>query len=814
MRPIPEHNTVAPTVAAPRQHPPGPAAGLWHAVFWVLLAFATSAPADPDKIPPADALAAVPFAPADVRLLDGPFRHAMEINAEYLLSLEPDRLLSGFREEAGLKPKAAKYGGWESQGIAGHTLGHYLSACSRMYQDTGNRDFRDRVNYLVDQLAECQRANTNGYLAAIPDGKRIFAGIARGEIRAEDFNLNGGWVPWYTLHKELAGLIDACRFCESTQALRVATRLADWAVATTQDLTPAQWQSMLVCEHGGMNESLADLYALTGNTNYLALAGKFYHRAVLDPLAQGDDRLDGLHSNMQIPKTLGAARLYELTGAERYRNIADFFWKRVALHRSCVVGGHGDHEHFFPVRDFERHLTAATCETCCTYNLLKLSQHRFSWSPDARTMDFYERALYNDILASQDPETGMFLYFLSLKPGGFNTYSTPHDSFWCCVGTGMENHSRYNDAIYFHNAQALYVNLFIPSELTWREKHLVLRQETRFPEDDSTRLMLRCDQPVTFALTIRWPGWARSSPTVRVNGQPRPIRGQPGSFFTLDREWRDGDQVEIRLPMDLHTELLPGTTNLIAVLYGPVVLAGDLGTNGMPPSVSARDQTRFLYWPTPPAPAFVADRDSLLQHIQPTDQPLVFRTHDVGRPNDLTLVPLFKIRAQRYAVYWNLFTDAEWKVYEAARAAGIQRQKDLEKRTVDHLQPGDRQSERDHHVQGRQSDPVEALGRPLRHAYDGGWFAYEVAIPTNAPADLLVTYWGGETGNRAFDILVSDRKIATQNLHQDDPGRFWDKSYPLPEEVTRGRTSVTIKFQAHPGNYAGGVFDLRVVKRE
>jgi DUF1680 family protein len=780
----------------------------------VCLAFLACAQPNPDKVSSAVPLQVLPFAPKAVRLLDGPFKHALEANAKYLLSLEPDRLLSGFRTEAGLKPAAAKYGGWESQGIAGHTLGHYLSACSWMYQDTGNRQFLDRVNDIVDQLAECQKANGDGYVAAIPNGKKIFAEIARGDIRTQDFDLNGVWVPWYTMHKVFAGLIDARRFCDNTKALDVATCLADWAAATTRNLTEAQWQKMLVCEQGGMNESLADLYALTGNTNYLNLAGKFYHQAVMDPLARGDDILDGLHSNMQIPKTIGAARLYELIGKEQYRNIATFFWERVALHRSYAIGGHGDAERFFPVKDFARHLTAATCETCCTYNLLKLSQHLFAWSPNAVTMDFYERALYNDSLASQDPETGMFVYLMSLKPGGFKTYSTPLDSFWCCVGSGMENHARYGEAIYSHDNQSLCVNLFIPSELTWREKRLVLRQETRFPESDSVKLLFACDQPVQLALRIRWPAWAQAPLTVRLNGRNQDIDGQPGSYFTLNREWRNGDRVEIRLPMTLRTELLPGATNLVALLYGPIVLAGELGTNAMPPSTQAKDQTRFLHWPTPPAPVFVATPDSLLKQIKTTDRPLTFRTRGVGRPEDVTLVPLFKIRAQRYAVYWNLLTESGWKAYETARQAEVQRQKDLEARTVDKVQPGEHQSERDHHVQGEKSDPVEALGRPLRHAYDGGWFSYELAVPTNATADLIVTYWGGETGSRTFDILVEGRNIATQNLHQDDPGQFWDKDYPLPAELTKNKTAVTVKFQAQPGNYAGGVFGLRVAKRD
>jgi uncharacterized protein len=609
-------------------------------------------------------LEAQQFPPKDVRLLSGPFKDAMERDAHYLLSLDPDRLLSGFRSEAGLKPKAAKYGGWEAQGIAGHTLGHYLSACSRMYQDTGNSEFLERVNYTVAQLAECQKANGDGYVAAIPDGKKVFTEIARGEIHAHDFNLNGAWVPWYTIHKEFAGLIDAYQFCGSTNALDVATNFADWVGATTANLTDAQWQQMLVCEQGGMNEVMAELYALTGNTNDLNLAEKFYHQAVMDPLARGNDALDGLHSNMQIPKTIGAARLYELTGQTNYADIAKFFWDRVALHRSYVIGGNGDNEHFFPVTAFARHLNAATCETCCTYNMLKLTLHLFEWSPSAGEMDFYERALYNDILVSQDPDTGMFVYLMSLQPGGFKTYSTPENSFWCCVGSGMENHTRYGQAIYLHGNDSLYVNLFIASELSWPDKGLTVRQDTKFPDQDATRLTFQCQQPVRLALKIRWPDWVQTPPGIQVNGKKEPIEGHPDCYITLDREWHDGDAVKIHMPMSLHTEPLPGTTNQLAVLYGPIVLAGELGTNGMPADPYARDQTKFVKWPPAPVPVFVADTDSLLKHIKATGQPLTFRTKKLGHPQDVTLVPFYRAQHQRYTVYWRVLSPAEWKQQE------------------------------------------------------------------------------------------------------------------------------------------------------
>ncbi len=445
---------------------------------------------------------AEPFPLTQVRLLDSPFKQAMDLDGKYLLSLEPDRLLSWYRKEAGLQPKAPVYGGWESTGLAGHTLGHYLSACSLMYQSTGDTRFLERVNYIVGELAECQQANGNGYIAAIPKGKDIFGKVAQGVVNNQG-GLNGGWAPWYTIHKEMAGLIDANQLCGNAQALVVATNLANWVDATTANLTDDQWQTMLAVEYGGMNEALANLYGITGNPRYLQVAEKFYDHAILDPLAAGNDDLTGKHSNTQIPKINGLARLYELTGDQRYAGSAKFFWDQVALHRSFVIGGNGDNEHFFSTNDFAQHLSPATAESCCTYNMLKLTRHLFEWSPDAVEMDFYERALYNDILASQDPETGMFVYLMSLKPGHFKTFSTPTNAFWCCVGTGMENHSKYGDTIYFHNDQSLYLNLFIPSELTWPEKNLVVRQETQFPESDRTKLDFKCQTPVPLALKYR-----------------------------------------------------------------------------------------------------------------------------------------------------------------------------------------------------------------------------------------------------------------------------------------------------------------------
>lgn len=606
------------------------------------------------------ALQAEPFPLSQVKLLDGPFKQAMDLDGKYILSLEPDRLLSWFRKEAGLQPKAAVYGGWESSGLAGHTLGHYLSACSLMYASTGDVRFKDRVDYVVSQLAECQEANSNGYIAAIPNGKVIFGKVAQGEIDTKGFGLNGGWSPWYTIHKELAGLIDSYSLCGNKQALVVATNLANWVDATTVHLTDEQWQQMLVCEYGGMNEGLANLYSITGNSRYLEISEKFYDHAVLDPLAEGTDNLTRKHSNTQIPKIIGLARLYELTGDQKDASTAEFFWDRVALNRSFVIGGNGDGEHFFPTNSWARHLSNADAETCCTYNMLKLTRHLFEWQPNAVDMDFYERALYNDILASQDPQTGMFVYLMPLAPGAFKTFSTPENSFWCCVGTGMENHAKYGDTIYFHNKDSLWVNLFVPSELSWPEKKMTVTQETKFPESDKTHLLFKCEEPSQLALKVRWPVWADNI-SVRVNGRRQRIDGQPGSYVTIDRTWRNRDHVDIELPMKLHAEPLPASTNIVALLYGPVVLAGDLGTNGMPADVYAADQTKYVKWPMPASPVLVADSpEKLLGHIHSTDEPLVFQTRDLGKPNDVTLVPFYQANHKRYTVYWKVDSTTEY----------------------------------------------------------------------------------------------------------------------------------------------------------
>jgi DUF1680 family protein len=600
-------------------------------------------------------IAAESFDLRDVRLLDGPFKQAMDLNSQYLLSLEPDRFLCYFRTNAGLEPKAQAYGGWEAPNSgAGRCLGHYLSALSLQFRSSGDARFKQRVDYIVDQLALCQQ--TNGLLTAQAGVKAAFAELAKGKADA----LLKSRVPWYIQHKMFAGLRDACLLTGSEKAKTVLVRMSDWAVDVTQGLDETQFQQMLEQEHGGMREVLADVYAMTGNQRYLALANRFSHAKILAPLAAGRDELAGLHANTQIPKLTGSARIYELTGDTHERDAAAFFWDCVVRHHSYAIGGDSDDEHFGPPDQLGLHLTAVTCETCNTYNMLKLTRHLFAWKPDVTYADYYERALYNQILASQEPEDGMFTYFVSLKPGHFRTYSTPADSFWCCVGTGMENHAQYGNSIYFHGGDNLFVNLFIPSELTWHDKHVVVKQETRYPESDRTTFTLACAEPVSFAFNCRYPGWALPGLEIKVNGQAVASAAHPGAFVPVRRQWHDGDKIEVKIPMGLRTEALAGDPDKIAIFYGPLVLGGALGTEGLPASQEARDPGSLRNVPDPEVPALATGHQPIELWLKPVaGQSLAFRTVGVGRPHDVTLVPFYREYHERYTVYWEVLKEAQ-----------------------------------------------------------------------------------------------------------------------------------------------------------
>ncbi|WP_276501969.1 glycoside hydrolase family 127 protein [Terrimonas pollutisoli] len=737
----------------------------------------------------------------DVKLLgDGAFKNAMQKDAAYLLEIKPDRLLYRFYKNAHLPVKDSVYGGWESEGLSGHTMGHYLSACAMMYVSTGDKRFKEKCDYLTDELERCQLARKTGYIGAIPDEDTLFARVARGEIKSGGFDLNGGWAPWYTVHKIMAGLLDAYLYCDNKKAVKLVTGMADWTFNTINHLTQEQLDKMLNCEYGGMNDVLANLYSITRNKKYLDLSYKFFDKFVMEPLSKQVDPMPGKHSNTQVPKAIGSARQYELTGNERDKTIASFFWSTMVNHHSYVIGGNSNYEYCGPADKLNDRLSDNTAETCNSYNMLKLTRHLLSWQPDSKLGDFYERTLYNHILASQNPATGMMCYFVPLRMGGRKEFSDKFNTFTCCVGTGMENHSKYAENIYMEGAEgSLYVNLFIPSQLNWRSNGVVITQASTFPETDHTTLTIQSKAKKKFAVRVRHPWWATKGMFVKVNGSKVDVAKDEHGYITIDRSWGSNDKIEITFPMSLYTESMPDNPNRIALLYGPIVLAGQLGKE-MPDPVYG-------------APVLLTDNRNVADWVLPASAPLAFNLKGVGKPNDVMLAPFYKTYDQYYSVYWDYFSNSEWVARQAAYEAEKKKQKELDDRTIDVMRLGEMQPERDHNLKSSEQSYAEiALGRGGREVRKGGFFSFEMKVLPDVESVLLLSYLGDDKG-RAFDILIDGTKIATQELKGAETGKFFDVEYPIPAELLKGKTKVEVKIQAHPDRTAGRVFSPRILRK-
>jgi DUF1680 family protein len=664
--------------------------------WFLALAVHAGDPATPATLPPL----------TSVRLLDGPFADAVKVNRTYLLALKPDRLLAPFFREGGLEPKARPYGNWESGGLDGHTAGHYLSALAAMIAsgaDTPDGELRCRLDYMVSELDRCQKASDDGYLGGVPGSRDLWQAIAAGNVEA----IHRKWVPWYNLHKTFAGLRDAYWFTDNRQAREILVRSGDWCEKITAGLSDDQMQRMLDQEHGGMNEVLADLYTITGDEKYLRLALRFCHRAVLEPLERHEDQLTGKHANTQIPKVTGLERIATLTGDREADSGARFFWENVTGKRSVAFGGNSVSEHFNDPKDFGgmvEHREGP--ETCNTYNMLRLTTQLFTSQPRAVYADFYERALYNHILASIHPEKPGFVYFTSIRPAHYRVYSQPDQGFWCCVGTGMENPGRYGEFIYAQATNGLYVNLFIASEITVPPLALTLRQETAFPDEPRTTLILQLHKPAEFSLYLRHPGWvAAGALSVRVNGESIDALSTPSAYVELRREWRDKDRVELELPMRTTVERLPDGSDWVAILHGPIVLASPAGTNDLR-GLYADDSRmgQVAHGPLVPmdrVPVLLASAADLLHHIKPDPAagPLHFRLADIVEPSrsgGLPLMPFFRLHDQRYQMYWQLTTRAELEAKRERLAAEERARTVREANTLDRVAVGEQQSEVEH----------------------------------------------------------------------------------------------------------------------
>lgn len=745
-----------------------------------------------------------PFELSDVTLLAGPFKHATELNVKSLLRYEPDRFLSKFKTEAGLTPKAEPYGGWEAETIAGHSLGHYLSACALMCQTTKDSCFLNRVTYIVDELESCQLTDSSGYIGAMPNGKETIKQVAQGNIQSQAFDLNGLWAPFYTHHKVLAGLRDAYRLCGIKKALEIEKRYADWIGSIVKSLSEEHIQQMLNCEHGGINEVFVDLYSDTNDKKYLELSKVFHHKAILDSLAAGIDILPNKHANTQIPKLIGCARRYEISGDLDDKNAAEFFWDRVVYHHSYVTGGHGNHEYFGQPDHLGNRLSDETTETCNVYNMLKLSRHLFQWNPKAEIADYYERALFNHILASQHPKDGRVIYNLSLEMGGNKNYQDP-EWFTCCIGTGMENHSKYGRNIFFKNDNELYISQFIAATANWQKKGILITQNTKFPEEQKTAISFKCANPQEFTLFIRYPCWAEKGIHITLNGKKLKVKQKPGSFAAIKRIWQSGDEIQVSFPFTLRLESMPDDKNRVALLYGPLVLAGDLGPED-DPEANNQDYVPVL---------LTQERNPVHWSIPVKNAANTFIVSaKVAYPRQFTLKPFYATHERRYSVYWDMFSKERWEQYQLDYQAELLRQQKLIERTLDYFQPGDMEQEQDHAFAGERIRVMEFRHKKARVADRGGWFSFELKVEPGSDMALVVHYWGGFTGSKTFDILIDGIKVATENISGKKDGQFIDGQYDIDSDVIGDKNKIIVRFEPHAGHRAGPIFGARTVRRE
>ena len=787
-----------------------------HCIVYPILSFAMAHGADRSAPPEI----ARPLPLAAVRLTGGPLKQAQDLDAVYLLSLDLDRLLAGYRLRAGLAPKAKGYGGWDSvegKQLTGHIAGHYLSAVSLMFAATGDGRFKERADQLVLQFKDVQDQRGTGYLGALSDangrdGAEIFEqDIAKGNIRSSGFDLNGMWAPWYTLHKTYAGLRDAYRHCGNATALELEVKFAEWAEGVLSGLDAAQIQQMLNCEFGGMNEVMVDLFEDTGDPRWLELSHKFEHHLVTGGLKQRKDILPGKHGNTQVPKLIGSMDRYAATGNAEDLTAAAFFWERVVHHHSYATGGHGKDEYFGEPDQFNDRIDGRTAESCNVYNMLKLTRRLFSYRPDAAYADFAERALFNHVLGSIDPHDGATCYMVPVGRGVEREYANMAESFTCCVGSGLESHALHGDGIYHEGGDRLWVNLYAPSKAEWASAGVTFEMRTTFPIGDSASFRIASSGTKDWALCLRRPWWARDGFTVKLNGEaivcpppPAPSNGRlSGDFVEIRRAWQAGDTVDVTLPKRLQLAPIPDNPHCAAILWGPLVLVGETPVPAGGPGGNSRDLRSI--------PVLVAAGRPVEDWLKPVaGQPGWFRSEGVGRDREVELQPFYQLHRKRYAAYWDLFTPEGWAAKSAEIARERERQRQLEAATVAFVQPGEMQPERDFNLQGEDTAPARVKGRACRRG--SKWFSFDLPVEPARPMALVVTYIRDEWQRRTFDILIDGEKVADQVIPARGPEEFFDVEYRLPAAVVAGKERVTVRFQATGGNEIAAVFGIRMIR--
>lgn len=745
-----------------------------------------------------------PFLMSEVRLQSPYLANAFQKETDYLLSVDCDRLLCFFRKTRGLEPKAENYAGWENTEIRGHTMGHYLTALAQIYAASENSAAFTRLQYLMKELAECQYPN--GYLSAFPE-----------EFFDRVENRKPVWVPWYTMHKILAGLLSVYELCSLSLALQTAVKLGEWIYSRTTRWTPEIQANVLSVEYGGMNDCLYELYRLTKNEHFATAAHKFDEMELFTQLHNGQDVLNNRHANTTIPKFLGALNRYVAYGEKEpfYLETCEQFWEIVVLHHSYVTGGNSEAEHFGEPDILDKERTAQNCETCNTYNMLKLSRLLFQITGEKKYADFYERTLLNAILPSQNPETGMTMYFQPMATGYFKVYSKPFTDFWCCTGTGMENFSKLNDSLYFHDNDRLFVNLYLASSVHWQKKGITLEQSADIPNKSDAAFTVHTQQSADFFLCLRIPDWADGA-ELSVNHHFFAATEQNG-YFIIHRIWENGDTAEIHFQIVPKCNSLPDNKNAVAFTYGPLVLSATLGKEQIEESntgILVRVASRHI-----PIEDYLVCKGqtteqwkhNICQNFTCIPGKLEFVLHNTEQDNKLVFSPYYRQYQQRYGIYWILLEEnsPELTKHQAERRH-TQALADAE---IDSIQIGNDQYELSHKIHGFETESGDREGYHYRVAKLDGWFSYEMQIASGRPALLQFQYIPGNCKN-GFRVFVNDILLAQVDVKTALPHQATSCIFPLPEKLLQ-QNAVTVKFCApERGESAWIVNVLRIISND
>lgn len=765
------------------------------------------------------------FPLGDITLLDGPLKHARDLNVQVLLKYDCDRMLAPYRKEAGLQPRKPSYPNWD--GLDGHVGGHYLSALA-INAATGNEECRKRMEYMISELQLVLDANNqrpeawcHNYIGGVPNSAKMWTAFSKGDFGP----YFGTWAPFYNIHKMYAGLRDAWLYCGNEQAKNLFLKFCDWAVDITRDLNDEQMEKMLGNEHGGMNEVLADAYAITGEQKYLDCARRFSHRMLLVPLENGKDCLDNMHANTQIPKVIGYQRIAELAHDVQYHNASEYFWEIVTRQRSLALGGNSRREHF-PTKenciDYINDIDGP--ESCNTYNMLKLTEDLNRVKPNGMYGDFYETAMFNHILSAQHPQHGGYVYFTSARPRHYRNYSAPNEAMWCCVGTGMEDHGKYGQFVWTHDKgvkaedDALYVNLFVASELNWKDRKMVIRQQTAFPYAETSVVEVAKGKG-TFILKVRKPSWCENF-TVKGVGFDADSYEENG-FVCMKRKWKKGDQVKISMPMHAYFKPMINVPQYVAIMYGPILLGMKTGTEDMRSLIA--DDSRFGQYAggkklaLDEAPILLPKHlDDIAKNLKPVPgKPLHFKlaTH-MENTIDGELQPFFEIHDSRYMMYWLALGENDYKAYMQKLADEEKARQALEARTVDKVNPGEQQPETDHRMETDDSNKGNTEGIFFRDAKDGHYFSYLMQTKGETNLSLQLKFWGqDEWRTSEFDIYVNDKLLCSvNNSHRWRTTQFKTVDYAIPSEFVKGKKEIRVKFVAHKGKQVGQIYGVRLVK--